>query len=85
MELTTEIEIIEDRDLFNIHKDLLKSFMDRTTNWKANQKTKVMKLYQAEVSPDNIRLFNSRHIKIFLVALIHGQLESIKNYFPKEQ
>ena len=71
---------VKETDLVKNHKRVLEHFMNTKTQWKANQKTKVLNLYDSEVDKTNIRIYLNRDMKTFLMALVTGRLHLITNY-----
>ena len=71
---------IKESDLVKNHKRVLEHYMNTKTQWKANQKSKVLNLYDQNISKKNIRIYLNRDMKTFLVALITGRLHLITNY-----
>jgi hypothetical protein len=71
---------IKESDLVKNHKRVLEHYMNTKTQWKANQKSRVLSIYDTEIDKTNIRIYLNRDMKTFLVALVTGRLNLITNY-----
>lgn len=81
MAKTAPSGILKETDLLNSHRKLISTYINKNTAWKLGTKKKVLRLYDNNINKDNFRQYINCHSKILIVALIHGKLDSIKNYY----
>lgn len=70
---------LKDSDLVTLHRSLFESFIKEHIHKLAIRKT-VIKLYDATISTENIRLYYNRHIALFTKALVSNRLEDIAKH-----
>jgi uncharacterized hydantoinase/oxoprolinase family protein len=80
----SEITPVVDKDLLRAHKALLEEFMKNELHYHVARRNKIIRIYEAKVDENNIRIFYNRSIEIFLKALLLNKLNVIGNYFPKD-
>ena len=67
-------------ELVNLHRSVLENHLLVNTQMNSVNRSKVLRLYEAEVRPTNIRSFYNVNISLFLTAMLFGRLEDIKKY-----
>lgn len=67
---------LKDTELVQLHRDLFDKYIkDKIHNLK--NRNICLRLYDATVNKDNIRLFYNRHISIFTAALLQDKIDKI--------
>lgn len=70
-----------DRELLELHKEVLKSYLTQRSIKHKYQK-KFFKIYDHYITEKNIRRFFFRSAKLFVYALVTNQLDDIEDYVP---
>lgn len=70
-----------DKELLELHKEVLKSYLIQRSLKHKYQK-KFFKIYDHYITEKNIRRFFFRSAKLFVYALVTDRLDEIENYVP---
>lgn len=70
-----------DKELLELHKEVLKSYLTQRSLKHKYQK-KFFKIYDNYITEKNIRRFFFRSAKLFVYALVTDQLDEIEDYVP---
>jgi hypothetical protein len=70
---------LKDSELVTLHRTLFMRFIKEKIESLAKRKL-VERLYDSEISKDNIRIYYNAKIKIFAQALVTDELESIAKH-----
>lgn len=70
-----------DKELLELHKDVLRSYLTQR-NLKHKYQKKFFRLYDYYINDRNIRRYFFRPAKLFVYALITDRLSEIEDYVP---
>lgn len=70
-----------DKELLELHKEVLKSYLTQR-NLKHKYQKKFFRIYDYYISERNIRRFFFRPAKLFVYALVTDRLDDIEDYVP---
>ena len=70
-----------DKELLELHKEVLKSYLTQRSLKHKYQK-KFFKIYDHYITEKNTRRFFFRSAKLFVYALVTDRLDEIENYVP---
>jgi hypothetical protein len=70
---------LKDSELVALHKTIFEKFIRKEIS-SLKKRNHAVRIYEAYINPENIRLYYNAKIRIFTIALVTGRLDSIKKH-----